>query len=569
MSAKPTRTNPYQHFADRRWFIRLLEIIPGFTSWALLAAPIILSLFVPIVVAYAIIAFYLFWLLRAFRFSGYLLRGYRKLRRYDKIDWSERVDWLRHTDKYIGRFEGRMRELLHDHPNAKNRFGRSPKHSVHHRKYKDIAKQINMLREIKDHQNTILDPDTIKHLVIMAVYNESIDIIEPSVQALLEVDYPAKQIMLVIAYEERGPDSTKQVAREMAEKYQDRFALCEAIMHPDGIPGEVIGKGGNITHAGRHIAKQLEEQGVDPETVVVTTFDSDHRAGRQYFSVLSYLYALDPNRSRKTFQPVPMFYNNIWDAPAPMRLIATNNSFWHLIETMRPHRLRNFAAHAQGLRALLDTDFWSVATPVEDGHQYWRSWFAFDGDHQVVPMYTPVFQDAVLAETYPKTFVAQYKQLRRWAYGISDFPFVVRNCIKNSNIPFFDKVVNIWRLFEGHIAWSTTTLIVTFVAWLPLFLNEQFSRQELAHQLPIIASYLQNIALIGLIIMITVSIISLPPKPKHYRQTRRIFMVLQWFLLPVVSITLHAFAALDAQTRLMLGKYLAFQVTPKSTRKAK
>ena len=95
-----------------------------------------------------------------------------------------------------------------------------------------------------------------------------------------------------------------------------------------------------------------------------------------------------------------------------MRIIATNNSFWLLMETMRPHRLRNFAAHAQSLRALLDTDFWSVSTPVEDGHQYWRSYFAFNGDHHVVPMYVPVYQDAVLAETYPKTFVAQYKQLR-------------------------------------------------------------------------------------------------------------------------------------------------------------
>lgn len=569
MSRVSKNRTPYQHFTDQRWFIRLLEIFPGAVSWSLLAAPIVLSLFVPIVVAYAIIAFYLFWVLRAFRLSSYLIRGYRKLKRNDTIDWSERVDWLRQPDKYIRKIEGRLRELLGDHPEAKSRFSwRNAKQRVYHQRYKDLTGQLNMLQDIQERKNTVMDPDSLRHLVIMAVYNESIDIIEPSVRALLEVDYPAEQIMLVIAYEERGPEETKQVARDLAVKYQDKFALCEAVMHPDGMPGEVIGKGGNITYAGRHMAKLLEEQEVDPETVIITTFDSDHRAGHQYFSVLSYLYAIDPNRHRKTFQPVPMFYNNIWDAPAPMRIIATNNSFWHLIETMRPHRLRNFAAHAQSLRALIDTDFWSVSTPVEDGHQYWRSWFAFDGDHQVVPMFSPVYQDAVLAETYAKTFVAQYKQIRRWAYGISDFPFVVRHSIRNKKIGLGDKIVQTWRLLEGHISWSTTALIVTFVAWLPLFLNESFSRQELAHQLPIIASYLQNVALVGLIIMVTISMISLPPRPKHHRPRRRIIMLLQWVLLPVISITFHAFAAIDAQTRLMLGRYLAFQVTPKSRRKS-
>ncbi|TAK88987.1 hypothetical protein EPO04_02670 [Patescibacteria group bacterium] len=557
----------YQPLVDRRWFIRALEILPGVTTWLLLVLPVVLSIFAPMVVVYGIIAFYLFWLLRAFRYSSYLILGYRTMGKVERTDWSERVDWLRHPDEYLAKAERRMRDLLRTHPSAASRWQSFGSNSQYRQRYLELHNQIQTLRDIQGRQTATLDPDSIYHVVIMAVYNEARDIIEPSVKALFDVDYPAKKIMLAIAYEERGPEETKQVARELADRYADRFGLCVAIEHPDGIAGEVIGKGGNITNAGRQLAEQLQGQGLDPERVVVTTFDSDHRASRQYFSVLTYLYCIDPNRSRKSFQPVPMFYNNIWDAPAPMRIIATNNSFWHLIETMRPHRLRNFSAHAQGLRALLDTDFWSVSTPVEDGHQYWRSWLAFDGDHQVVPMYTPVFQDAVLAETYPKTFVAQYKQLRRWAYGISDFPYVVRHCLINSRIGFWNKSVHVFRLLEGHIAWSTTALIVTFGAWLPLFLNERFSRQELAHQLPVIASNLQNIALVGLIIMVAISMISLPPRPARYRSSRRLFLLLQWVLVPVVSIAFSATAAIDAQTRLMLGKYLAFQVTPKSRRK--
>jgi hypothetical protein len=44
-------------------------------------------------------------------------------------------------------------------------------------------------------------------------------------------------------------------------------------------------------------------------------------------------------------------------------------------------------------------------------------------------------------------------------------------------------------------------------------------------------------------------------------------MVLQWALLPVTSMFFSAFAAINAQTRLMFGRYLEFYVTEKARRK--
>jgi hypothetical protein len=210
------------------------------------------------------------------------------------------------------------------------------------------------------------------------------------------------------------------------------------------------------------------------------------------------MYASDPNRERKSFQPIPMFYNNIWDAPAAMRVIATGNSFWLLMETMRPHRLRNFAAHSQSLAALIVTDYWSVTTIVEDGHQFWRTYFAYDGDHEVVPIYTPIYQDAVLSTTTWSTFLAQYKQLRRWAWGVSDFQYAVRNSMKNNRITLGNKLVQIGRLFEGHFSWATASIMITTVAWLPLYLNHSFSYETLAHELPIITSHIMQFASIRL-----------------------------------------------------------------------
>jgi len=44
-------------------------------------------------------------------------------------------------------------------------------------------------------------------------------------------------------------------------------------------------------------------------------------------------------------------------------------------------------------------------------------------------------------------------------------------------------------------------------------------------------------------------------------------MIAQWLLLPFTTMGFSSFAAIDAQTRLMFGKYLEFYVTEKSVKK--
>jgi len=562
-----TQQPGYQHFTDRRWFIRLMEIVPGMASWSLLIGPIVLSLFYPIAVAYFIIAFDLYWLGKALRMSTFLLRGYGRMRATMALNWTNRVDWLIAPKDHLKRAEQRMRELQKAHPTAHRRFQLSRKGRNAHLRYRQLAGDINLLRDFEDRHNSILNPRDVYHLVIIATYNETREILEPTVQGVLDSHYPSDRIMLVIAYEERGGEEIAALSKDLVATYGADFAHAEAIKHPDNIPGELRGKGGNITFAGRKMAAEIEARGIDPEHVVVTTLDADNKPHKYYFAHLTYTYALDPNRIHKSYQPAPLFLNNIWDAPAPTRIVATGNTFFQLMEMMRPHRLRNFSSHAQPLRALIETDFWSVTSPVEDGHQFWRSYFTFNGDYAVVPLYIPIYQDAVMASNYPKTLVAQYKQLRRWAYGVSDFQYVIRNSIRNKQISLGSKIVQSWRLFEGHVSWATGVLIITFVAWLPLFLNERFSQQELAHQLPIIASRVQTVAMLGLFVMVAISLIMLPPRPKRYGRHRFLFMMLQWILLPVTGIFFHSFAAIDAQTRLMFGRYLGFYVTAK-TRKS-
>jgi hypothetical protein len=554
------------HLIDRPRVNRLLEIVPGFLSWLFLLLPVLLSLTYPVIVAYFIIGFDLFWLMKSLRLSFYLVRGYRRLRLNQSIDWMARLSELSNLEGAVKKHERAIEALVAKYPSVTKRLFRSPRASMKRLSYKGQMAELEELKSLSDKKATILNPKELVNVVIIATYNETIKILEPTIQSILDTNYNHKQVWLVIAYEARGGKQVSENALMLASKYRQQFGQALAIMHPQNIPGEVIGKGGNITFAGRKIAQMVVEQNISPENVIVTTLDSDNRPGKNYFANLSYTYAIDVNRVHRSFQPVAMFLNNIWDAPAPMRVIAAGNSFWNVMESMRPHRLRNFASHAQSLQALLDTDFWSVTSIVEDGHQYWRTYFTYDGDHKVVPLLSPVYQDAVLAEGYWHTFKVQYLQLRRWAWGVSDFPFVVTNAIKNKRIPWSDKLVQIFRLFEGHFSWATAPLIITFVAWLPLFLNRGFSEQVLAHELPIIAGWIMTVALIGLFVTIWISLLSLPPKPARYSHGRTLGMLAQWLLMPVTSILFSATAALDAQTRLMLGKYLDFRVTEKATK---
>lgn len=530
---------------------RLFEIIPGLASWLFILSPILLSLFQPVWVAYLIIAYDLLWLTKAFGLSYRLIKGYRRLNRINNVRWRNRLSDLDDVPRALKRVDKRLQN--HRLPGVKTQ---------------ELRRYRAQLQQVLEQQVEVLKPASLHHAIVLAIYNESLDILEPTVKALAQSDYPLDKLWLFIAYEQRGGPETKANAEYLIKTYGEHFGYATAVMHPENTAGEIIGKGGNITYAGRRVTKYAQSQNLNPEQVIVTTLDSDNRPGSNYFSYLSFIYATAVERVHKSYQPVPMFYNNIWDVPAPMRVIATGNTFWMLMETMRPHRLRNFSAHAQSLQTLIDTDYWSVKTVVEDGHQFWRTYFTYDGRHQVIPIYVPVFQDAVLARGYWRTMRAQFIQLRRWAWGASDISYMFVHSWRNKKISLADRIYKFFRLFEGHFSWATAPLVLAFAAWFPLLLNPDFNDQVLAHQLPLIASRIQTIALIGVAITILVSLISLPPRPAHYRRHRSLMMILQWVLLPVTTILFSSLAALNAQTRLMFGWYLEkFDVTEKAVKK--
>lgn len=522
---------PLQSEKSRRY--RVFEILPGFLSWTILLAPVLLSLINASITAVIIIAYFLLWFVRAIGLNVRVLQGYRTQQKHLKFNWQRMIDELENL-----KIEGTGKGQPKWHQEIIDRVSQNP---------------------------TPLKPSDVIHAVIIANWNEGPDILEPTLQSIIDSSYDAKNVIVYIAYEERGGPKMITQNEALVKKYQHNFRYMTATQHVDGLH-EVIGKGGNITHAARELEKYLKQEGIDPYNVMVTTLDADNRPHKHYFSALTYTVAASADPLRVSYQPTISYSNNIWDAPAPMRVIATGNTFWNLTLSQRPHMLRNFSSHAQSMQALIDMDFWSVRTIVEDGHQYWRSYFKFDGNYEVYPLYVPIYQDAVLSDKYIKTFRAQFIQLRRWAYGASDIAYVAdKGFFTPNKTSRIDRMFKFGRLLEGHISWATSPLILAFAAFVPVFFN---SESYTANLLPIIASRIQTVALAGIFITFFLSFKTLPPKPARYKRHRSLFMVVQWVLLPVTTILYNALAALTAQTRLMLGKYLEkFDLTEKAVKK--
>lgn len=523
----------------RTRFYRFFEMVPALCSYLLILLPILLSFINPLYGAIFIIIYIIIWFVKAVGTSYRTIQGYDTLKRAQNLDWKGRLADLENPAQAL----------------ADGHFVRSWRAGAHRHNLEQLSATVHARK-----------PSDIYNAVIIATYNESREILEPTIQAVLGGEYDPKRIIMTIAYEARGPQSTKEAVRELQDKYGKDFHQFYIVEHPADLPNEVVGKGGNITYAGKYLAERIAELKIDPDNVLVTTLDSDNRPHKTYFSYVTYEFVVHPEPRHAAFQPLALFLNNIWDVPAPMRVLATGNSFWNIIISLRPHLLRNFAAHSQSLAALIDMDFWSVRTIVEDGHQFWRSYFRYDGHYQVVPIYVPIYQDAVLADTYRKTLKAQFVQLRRWAYGASDVPYVAERVFtKKRTVPLVDGVIKFFQLLEGHVSWAGASLILLLGAWGPLFINPNANRSLVAHELPTIASGLQQIATVGLFITIFLAFRMLPPRPARYRRHRTIGMLLQWVLMPVTSIAYGSAAALYSQTRLLLGKYLdKFDVTEKA-----
>lgn len=486
---------------------RFWEILPGAFTWFTILGLLFLAYRAPKFVATFVLMFAVYWLVRIIIMTSYLIAGYFRYNRERRINWQERL---------------------------KKEFG-------------DSWQQLY-------------------HLAIVPTYKEDISILRHTLNAIKQSNYPCQQLIVAVAFEQRDQDLAPGYAKTLTHEFEHSFGGFLTTFHPGDIPGEVRGKGPNITWAARQAREYIDAKKIDTDRVIVTTLDADNRVDKEYFGNVSWAFLNDADPHHKSFQPLPMFFNNIWQVPLAVKMTAMGSSFWQMIQAMRPYYARNFSAHSQSLKALIETDFWSVQTIVEDGHQYWRSYFVFKGNHSIVPIFVPVYMDAVQGENIATTFREQYLQRRRWFWGVSDIPYVFTKSFGNGSIPFFYKWLQFFRLFESHWSLATQSFIL-LIGWMPGLVNLQFQNSVFGYNFPILYRTFLLAAWIGMIVSMTVASLIVPPRPgsKAYYY---LSLLKEWIFAPVLltltAIFFSAIPAIDSQTRMMFNKpFTVFNVTKK------
>lgn len=481
---------------------RALEILPGFFSWSVILFPFWGAFLVPTAVAYFIIAFDVYWLYQSF------ITGILALLAHFKIKAASRFDWLGDVKSF---------------PDWKR---------VH-------------------------------HIIIIPTYKEPIYILKRTLDGLLKQTFPKKQVTVVLAFEKREGKPAREKARELKKEYQEKFGNLLTTFHPD-LPGEVKGKSSNTCWAAKIAKNKLVDQGkLDINYITITSEDADVVLHPRYFAALAFKFLDSPRRYNLIFQPAVQFYNNIWQLPAITRAFNTTSTIYNTGVLLRHDRLINFSTYSSSLKMVDKVGYWDTNVIPEDYRLFFKSFFKLKGRVDVEPIFLPAFADAALSTSFWKTLVNQYEQIKRWAWGVSDDAYLIKNWLTVKGVPFWEKTIRVTRVLETHFLWPVNWFILTLGAILPPLINKDFGRTILGKTLPQVSSAILTVALLSLVLMIVVDLRQRPPRPKTVPILRAILTPFEFLFLPVIGFFFNALPGIDAHTRLMLGKYIEYRVTEK------
>jgi cellulose synthase/poly-beta-1,6-N-acetylglucosamine synthase-like glycosyltransferase len=399
---------------------------------------------------------------------------------------------------------------------------------------------------------------------MLPTYTEDLSVIRETFRSLTAVSFPKEQMIVVLAGEERDGDRFLGIADAISAEFGGVFGDLLITVHPKGLSGEIPGKGSNMRWAGMRLREYLDRHGVPYDRVIVSAFDVDTIAHPQYFAHLSWLYLTTPDPTRASYQPIALYANNIWESPAIVRVAAFGTTFWLMAELARRDHTVTFSSHSMPMQALVDVGFWEPDVVSEDSRIFLQCLRRYHGDYRVVPMYLPVSMDTVGVGGYLESLAKLYKQVRRWAWGVEHFPYLAWHFARDAKTPLGMRLRFLWNEWEGRFSWATGPIIMFLMGQLPLAVASARSHELAFVTLaPFALQWLMRAAMVGVLFSALLSFALLPPRPKQAPRWRFILMALQWLVVPFTFVLFGSIPALDAQTRLMLGKYLGFNVSVK------
>jgi len=486
--------------AQRR-LSRALEILPTATVWLIITAPVWGAILVPAVLGFGMILFSIYWLWKSLGFASGVVIGFWRLHQAQKRDW----------------------------------FGDSTQ---------------------------LPGYEQLRHIVMLPTCGESEEIVADTLHCLTLQDVPLDRISVVLAFEERDPIAPAR-AQRLSARFAPLFQHFLITFHPD-LPGEVRGKSSNLTWAAQRVETDLIQTGrLDPAHLVLTVVDADSRLHRRYLAALAHDVLSDPNGFMHIFQPAILFYANHWRLIAPLRALNSIYSLWELARMVPKHRLVTQSTYSLSWKAVREVGYWDVDVIPEDSHMCFKVLFHFGRRVQVCPIFLPVYADAAEGATLRRTFENQYHQILRWAWGVSDIPYVAMGAFRARDLAWHTRIMRVVWYVEEHLMWPSHWFLLTLGGLVPRLVNPGYAHSALGIWQSSLISAIMGLCLPSLLLVI---LVDWRLRPEHPEGEDPIDVLIGWAsfaLLPVFGLLLCALPALDAHTRLLFGRRLEYRVTEK------
>lgn len=482
--------------------IRILEIIPPLTSLFLISMPFWGAIFFPVQLTYFIIFFDVYWLYKSLNLA---ICSFISLK---KIQKSETTDWLAKAKVFPG-------------------FSK------------------------------------MSHLVIIPTYKETIEKIKETIDSFKEQTFPLERIYIFVAFEAREKDA-KEKSKILLKDYGGVFGGIDFSFHPD-LPNEVKGKSSNQAFAAREADRILvEKKKVDVNYLTVSSVDADCIFDKSFFSCLSYKFLTSKDPHFKFWQSANVNYNNFWQVPAFIRVIAFFGSLWRASLLVQGLRLIPNSTYTLSFKLLKEIGYWDTDVVPEDYRIYFKAFFATEGKVNVDPIFLKTSMDAPKSQTYLRSLMNKYHQERRWAWGISDDAVYLKWWLTVKNAPFLKKTFLVGNVLMDHILWPVNWYIITISANLIVILNPIFSRTSLGYNLPRLSGFILTLCLFALFVLIYVDFEMRSKKYSHSSKFRQFIFPLEFVLMPIAGFFLSSLPALISHVQLIIGKRLEYKVTEKS-----
>jgi hypothetical protein len=502
----------------QRVITRALEMLPLTLAALLISSLVWGAYFVPTPLVIMLLGFDFYWAWRSINIGLHTLKGYRALKATAKVDWRKRYD----------------------------------------------IESIN--------RTDVIAWDDVYHLIIVPTYKESVEKLSATLGKLAESEVAHEKLLVVIAMEEGDTDAPQRF-EQLQRDFGHSFLAMIGTTHPGDIAGEVRGKSSNEAWAAKK-AKRLfcDQMGFSLDHMTVTSCDADTLFHPRYFSALTYEFAINPRRYRLFWQGPIFYYNNVWDVPAPLRIQNSLGGINHLAKLCRKYTvLFPQSTYSLSFRMCHDVGYWDVDVVPEDWHMFLKCFFELKGEPDVKPILLPVGNDGVRAHSYKRTFWEHYQQARRHAWGCSDIPYAIRQCIAHPEIPFLRRLRRTWSLTENHVLWSSQWFLITGVAanmsaagWGGFIGLHPFAQHNIPTWFITASHYILMPCMIPLIGMIVLDMMMRPARPKRWPMWLYPVQFAQWMLMAPITLFFTAMPALDAQVRLFLGRRLEYKVTEKA-----